>query len=94
MRARQCAWWKRRPRRNSVISGRPGTRSSGSQQNAVARREEELKEAHDSLKKLKVAILDHEASVKSADQQIKRYEKKKCECCGGPMELREEPVEK
>jgi len=26
--------------------------------------------------------------------QIKRYEKKKCECCGGPMELREEPVEK
>ena len=23
---------------------------------------------------------------------IKRYEKKICECCGGPMELREEPV--
>jgi len=26
--------------------------------------------------------------------QIKRFEKKKCDCCGGPMELREEPVEK
>jgi hypothetical protein len=25
---------------------------------------------------------------------IKRYEKKICECCGGPMELREEPVTK
>ena len=25
---------------------------------------------------------------------IKRYEKKKCDCCGGPMELREEPVKK
>jgi hypothetical protein len=23
---------------------------------------------------------------------IKRYEKKLCDCCGGPMELREEPV--
>ncbi|HEV3262325.1 MAG TPA: hypothetical protein VG013_36070 [Gemmataceae bacterium] len=26
--------------------------------------------------------------------RIKRYEKKNCECCGAPMELREEPVEK
>jgi hypothetical protein len=25
---------------------------------------------------------------------IKRYEKKICDCCGGPMELREEPVKK
>ena len=25
---------------------------------------------------------------------IKRFEKKKCDCCGGPMELREEPVKK
>jgi hypothetical protein len=25
---------------------------------------------------------------------IKRYEKQPCECCGGPMELREEPVPK
>jgi hypothetical protein len=25
---------------------------------------------------------------------IKRYEKKMCDCCGGPMELREEPVKK
>jgi hypothetical protein len=25
---------------------------------------------------------------------IKRYEKKNCDCCGGPMELREEPVKK
>jgi hypothetical protein len=25
---------------------------------------------------------------------IKRYEKMQCECCGGPMELREAPVEK
>src|SRR5262249_54907752 len=25
---------------------------------------------------------------------IKRYEKMQCECCGGPMELRETPVEK
>jgi hypothetical protein len=26
--------------------------------------------------------------------QIKRFEKKVCDCCGGPMELREEPVKK
>jgi len=44
------------------------------QQNAVARREEELKEAHEAVKKLKVSIHEHEVSVKSADQQIKRYE--------------------
>src|SRR5262245_30775595 len=44
------------------------------QQDAVARRENEVKEGHDFLKKLKVSILEHEASVKSADQQIKRYE--------------------
>ncbi|HLN31420.1 MAG TPA: hypothetical protein VK395_27005 [Gemmataceae bacterium] len=25
---------------------------------------------------------------------IKRFEKKKCDCCGGPMELREVPVKK
>jgi hypothetical protein len=25
---------------------------------------------------------------------IKRFEKKRCECCGGPMELREAPVKK
>jgi len=25
---------------------------------------------------------------------IKRFEKKACDCCGGPMELREEPVDK
>jgi hypothetical protein len=25
---------------------------------------------------------------------IKRFEKKICDCCGGPMELREEPVKK
>ena len=25
---------------------------------------------------------------------IKRFEKKQCDCCGGPMELREEPVKK
>jgi hypothetical protein len=25
---------------------------------------------------------------------IRRYEKKICECCGGPMELREEPAQK
>jgi hypothetical protein len=25
---------------------------------------------------------------------IKRFEKKACDCCGGPMELREEPVKK
>jgi hypothetical protein len=25
---------------------------------------------------------------------IKRFEKKNCDCCGGPMELREEPVKK
>ena len=25
---------------------------------------------------------------------IKRLEKKQCDCCGGPMELREEPVKK
>ena len=25
---------------------------------------------------------------------IRRYEKKICDCCGGPMELREEPVKK
>jgi rRNA maturation endonuclease Nob1 len=25
---------------------------------------------------------------------IKRFEKKICECCGGPMERREEPVKK
>jgi hypothetical protein len=25
---------------------------------------------------------------------IKRYENKRCDCCGGPMMLREEPVEK
>ena len=25
---------------------------------------------------------------------IKRYEKKMCDCCGGPMELHEEPVKK
>jgi hypothetical protein len=25
---------------------------------------------------------------------IKRFEKKNCECCGAPMELREEPVKK
>jgi hypothetical protein len=24
---------------------------------------------------------------------IKRFEKKRCDCCGGPMELREEPIE-
>jgi len=44
------------------------------QQNAVARREEELKEAHEAVKRLKVSIHEHEVSVKSADQQIKRYE--------------------
>src|SRR5204863_9801354 len=44
------------------------------QEDAVARREAEAKEAHESLKKLKVAIHEHEVSVKSADQQIKRYE--------------------
>jgi hypothetical protein len=26
--------------------------------------------------------------------RIKRYEKKDCDCCGGPMELREEPLKK
>jgi len=26
--------------------------------------------------------------------RIKRYDKKACECCGGPMALREEPVKK
>jgi hypothetical protein len=25
---------------------------------------------------------------------IKRFEKKNCDCCGGPMQLREEPVKK
>ena len=44
------------------------------QQNAVAKREEELKEAQETIKKLKVSIHEHEVSVKSADEQIKRYE--------------------
>jgi len=44
------------------------------QQNAVAKREEELKVTQENLKKLKVSIHEHEVSVKSADQQIKRYE--------------------
>jgi predicted nucleic acid-binding Zn-ribbon protein len=51
-----------------------GPRQLRAQQNVVAKREEELKEAQDGLKKLKVGILESESSVKSAHGQIKRYE--------------------
>jgi uncharacterized protein len=44
------------------------------QQNAVAKYEENIHQAHDATKKLKVGVLEHEASVKSCQAQIKKYE--------------------
>ena len=44
------------------------------QQNAVAKYEDSLHQAHEAIKKLKVGVLEHEASVKSCEAQIKKYE--------------------
>jgi uncharacterized protein len=44
------------------------------QQSVIAKREEELKEGHESVKKLKVNIHEREVSVKAEQQLIKKYE--------------------
>lgn len=49
-------------------------RQMRAQQNVVAKREEEQKNAQEHLKKLKVGIHEREVSVKSTQAQIKRYE--------------------
>jgi len=44
------------------------------QQNAVAKYEEALHQAHEAIKKLKVGVHEHEVSVKACQAQIKKYE--------------------
>jgi predicted nucleic acid-binding Zn-ribbon protein len=45
------------------------------QQNAVAKQEEALREAHDALKRLKVTTHEKEVSLKTTSQQIVKHEK-------------------
>jgi predicted nucleic acid-binding Zn-ribbon protein len=45
------------------------------QQNAVAKQEDNLRETHDAIKKLKVKTLEKESSLKSANQLIVKHEK-------------------
>ena len=45
------------------------------QQAIVAKREEELRQGQETVKKAKIAIHEHEVSVKAAQEQIKKYEK-------------------
>ena len=45
------------------------------QQNVIAKREEELKEGHETLKRYKVTIHEREVSVKAENDLIKKYEK-------------------
>ena len=50
---------------------------------AVATRHDDgLKNHHEAIKKVKVAILEREASLKTAHQQIGKYEKQKNEAGG------------
>jgi predicted nucleic acid-binding Zn-ribbon protein len=44
------------------------------QQGVIAKREDELKQGQETIKKLKVAIHEHEVSIKAAQQQIAKYE--------------------
>jgi predicted nucleic acid-binding Zn-ribbon protein len=44
------------------------------QQNAVSKFEDNLHQAQDEIKKLKVHVHEHEVSVKACQQQIKKYE--------------------
>src|SRR5215831_8293978 len=52
-----------------------GPRQVKAQRAAVARHEENLKKAQDELKHLKVHTHEKEVSLKSATEQIKKYEK-------------------
>jgi uncharacterized protein len=45
------------------------------QQNAVVKQEENLREAHDTIKKLKVKTLEKEATLRTVNQQIVKHEK-------------------
>src|SRR5215471_14310217 len=44
------------------------------QQNLIAKCEEDLKQGQETVKKLKIAIHEHEVSIKAEQQLIKKYE--------------------
>ncbi len=50
-------------------------RQAKAQQNVIAQREEDLKHGQDVVKRLKVALHEHDVSVKAEQQLIKKYEK-------------------
>jgi uncharacterized protein len=49
-------------------------KQQAAQQGVVAKREEELKEGQDAVKRLKIGVHEHEVSIKAEQQQIKKYE--------------------
>jgi uncharacterized protein len=51
-----------------------GPKQHAAQQGVVAKREEELKQGQEAVKKLKIAVHEHEVSVKAESQQVKKYE--------------------
>jgi uncharacterized protein len=51
-----------------------GPRQHAAQQGVIAKREDELKQGQDAVKKLKIAVHEHEVSVKAEGQQVKKYE--------------------